>query len=76
MYFIDHSVCYRAFLGNTVPQILYKNQTVCISTFKNEAPTPYMTVYHTDGSKVMIDCEEKQSEDILNELIAVAGKPE
>ena len=73
---MHNCVAHRLFLGDTVPQILYKNQRVSISAFKNEGVPPSVMVYHDDGSKVMIDCEDKSAEDVLNQLIAVVGKPE
>ena len=47
-----------------------------VFTFRNEGHIPSLKVFHGDGSRILIDCEGKRSERILQELSAVAGKPE
>ena len=64
------------FLGERIPQILYKNPSVSVFAFKNEGHPANVMVYHGDGTKVAIDCIGKDSDRILEELTAVAGKPE
>ena len=66
----------RLFLGERIPQILYKNPSVSVFAFKNEGHPANVMVYHGDGTKVAIDCIGKDSDRILEELTAVAGKPE
>lgn len=79
--YVDHvirSVCVtcRRFVGEYVPQIVFKNPRVSLFSFKNEGHTPHIKVYLADGSKLMVHCEDKRSEVILEELSSVSGKPE
>ena len=64
----------REFIKEKVPQIQYKNPNVQILAFKNQYKFPSLRIYHEDYHRTMIDCENKESDRIFQELSKVAGK--
>lgn len=54
----------------------FKNPNVQVVLFKNRHPFPAISVYFSNGSKVMVTVEGKSPEKIMSELTAVAAKTE
>ena len=54
----------------------FKNPNVQVVLFKNRHPFPAISVYFSNGSKVMVAVEGKSPEKIMSELTAVAAKTE
>ena len=57
-----------------IPQIQYKNPNLQIVRFLEMTPTPFIRLWFDDGKDVLVDCDSKSKEDILEHLIKVFGK--
>jgi len=57
-----------------LPQVQYKNPDVQIVTFKNMTPTPFITCFLEDNTKVYFDVDSQSNKDIVSRLVKTLGK--
>ena len=57
-----------------IPQVQYKNPDVQIVTLKNMTPTPFITCFLEDNSKVYFDVDSQSNKEIIDRLIKTLGK--
>jgi len=72
----EHHKGATEFVFWNLPQVQYKNPNVQIATFKNMTPSPFVTVYLEDGSKVLFDVDSHTNNEILDRLKSTLGKTE
>merc|ERR1712121_490034 len=64
----------RDFVFWNLPQVQFKNPNVQIVTFKNLTPSPFITCFLKDNSKVYFDVDSQSNADIISRLTATLGK--
>ncbi|XP_023336118.1 probable 28S ribosomal protein S25, mitochondrial [Eurytemora carolleeae] len=64
----------RDFVFWNLPQVQYKNPDVQILTFKNMTPSPFITCFLEDNTKVYFDVDSQSNKDILDRLVKTLGK--
>ena len=57
-----------------IPQVQYKNPDVQIVTLKNMTPSPFITCFLEDNSKVYFDVDSQTNKEIIDRLIKTLGK--
>lgn len=71
-----HHVGLTKFVFWHLPQLKYKNPDVEMYTFQNMTPSPFIKAYYDDFSHMLIDCESRSREQIMDHLKAVLNKTE
>lgn len=66
----------KEFVFWTLPKIQYKNENMQIVTLKNMTPSPFITCYMRDGSKVIFDIDNQSKDTIIERLNKTLGKTE
>ena len=57
-----------------IPQVQYKNPDVQIVTMRNMTPTPFITCFLEDSSKVYFDVDAQSNKEIMDRLTRTLGK--
>ena len=57
-----------------IPQVQYKNPDVQIVTLKNMTPSPFITCFLEDNSKVYFDVDSQTNSEIIDRLVKTLGK--
>eukprot|EP00088_Acartia_fossae_P037577 TRINITY_DN38787_c0_g1_i1.p1 TRINITY_DN38787_c0_g1~~TRINITY_DN38787_c0_g1_i1.p1 ORF type:complete len:177 (+),score=30.62 TRINITY_DN38787_c0_g1_i1:57-587(+) len=70
----EHSEGVRDFVFWNLPQIQYKNPNVQIVTFKDMTPSPFITCFMEDNSKVYFDVDSQTNKEIMDRLVKTVGK--
>ena len=69
-----HHTGARDFVFWNLPQVQYKNPDVQIVTLKNMTPSPFITCFLEDNSKVYFDVDSQSNKEILDRLTRTLGK--
>ena len=56
-----------------IPQVQYKNPDVQIVTMRNMTPTPFITCFLEDSSKVYFDVDGQSNKEIMNRQGELSG---
>jgi len=64
----------RDFVFWNLPQVQYKNPDVQIVTFQNMTPSPFITCFLEDNTKVYFDVDSQSNKEILDRLVKTIGK--
>merc|ERR1712240_793264 len=64
----------RDFVFWNLPQVQYKNPGVQIVTLRNMTPSPFITCFLDDNSKVYFDVDSQSNREIMERLIKTLGK--
>ena len=64
----------RDFVFWNIPQVQYKNPDVQIVTLKNMTPSPFITCFLEDNSKVYFDVDSQSNKEIVRRLTNTLGK--
>jgi len=70
----EHHSGARDFVFWNLPQVQFKNPNVQIVTFKNLTPSPFITCFLEDNSKVYFDIDSQSNKIILDRLTRTLGK--
>lgn len=70
----DHHSGARDFVFWNLPQVQHKNPNVQIVTFKNLTPSPFITCFLDDNSKVYFDVDSQSNAEIISRLTTTLGK--
>ena len=57
-----------------IPQVQFKNPDIQIVTLKNMTPSPFITCFLEDNTKVYFDVDSQTNKEILDRLIQTLGK--
>ena len=57
-----------------IPQVQYRNPAVQVVTFKNMTPSPFITCFLEDNTKVYFDVDSQSNKDILRRQVKTLGK--
>ena len=57
-----------------IPQVQYKNPDVQIVTMRNMTPSPFITCFLEDNSKVYFDVDSQSNKEIMDRLARTLGK--
>ena len=57
-----------------IPQVQFKNPDIQIVTLKNMTPSPFITCFLEDNTKVYFDVDSQSNKEILDRLIQTLGK--
>ena len=57
-----------------IPQVQFKNPDVQIVTLKNMTPSPFITCFLEDNSKVYFDVDSQTNSEIIDRLVKTLGK--
>merc|ERR1712106_269344 len=69
-----HHTGARDFVFWNLPQVQYKNPDIQIVTLKNMTPSPFITCFLEDNSKVYFDVDSQSNKEILDRLTRTLGK--
>ena len=64
----------RDFVFWNIPQVQYKNPDVQVVTLKNMTPSPFITCFLEDNSKVYFDVDSQSNKEIVSRLTKTLGK--
>merc|ERR1719244_1364573 len=64
----------RDFVFWNLPQVQFKNPNVPIVTLQNLTPSPFITCFLEDNSKVYFDVDSQSNAEIISRLTATLGK--
>ncbi len=64
----------RDFVFWNLPQVQYRNPDVQIVTFRNLTPSPFITCFLEDSSKVYFDVDSQSNKEIMDRLVRTLGK--
>ena len=69
-----HQLIAQDFVFWNIPQVQFKNPDVQIVTLKNMTPSPFITCFLDDNSKVYFDVDSQSNREIMERLIKTLGK--
>ncbi|ESO90490.1 hypothetical protein LOTGIDRAFT_191932 [Lottia gigantea] len=55
-------------------QLQFTHPYVQIVTFKNMTPTPFITLYFDNGERMLVDCDSRGKDEIIEHLQRIAGR--
>jgi small subunit ribosomal protein S25 len=64
----------RDFVFWNLPQVQYRNPDVQIVTFRNLTPSPFITCFLEDSSKIYFDVDSQSNKEIMDRLVRTLGK--
>merc|ERR1719331_557676 len=70
----NHHSGARDFVFWNLPQVQHKNPDVQIVTLKNMTPSPFITCFLEDNSKVYFDVDTQSNKEIVSRLTKTLGK--
>ena len=69
-----HHTGARDFVFWNLPQVQYKNPDIQMVTLKNLTPSPFITCFLEDNTKVYFDVDSQSNKEILDRLTRTLGK--
>jgi hypothetical protein len=64
----------RDFVFWNLPQVQYRNPHLQIVTFRNLTPSPFITCFLEDSTKVYFDVDSQSNKEIMDRLVRTLGK--